>query len=110
MTKQEISAFSEKLDIDVLYEYLSEVCGSTTQLLKQLSFRDMKTKMNSQDKENLCLLNVVSTDEEAVWLLDYWCNKTVEGLIRMPLSRHWIMHVEACMRIADKMHGKLKRG
>lgn len=110
LTKQEMAVFSEHLDIDALYEYLSEVCRCTTQLLKQLTFQDMKTKMSEQDKEELRRLKVVSTDEEAVWLLDYWCGKTVEGLIRMPLSRHWIMHVEACLRIADKIHGKSKRG
>ncbi|MDO4831730.1 MAG: phage head-tail adapter protein, partial [Clostridia bacterium] len=26
-----------------------------------------------------------------------------KGLIQMPFSRHWIMHTEAALRIADKL-------
>lgn len=48
-------------------------------------------------------LHVVSDDEKAVWLIDYWCDKDVRGLIRMPFSRHWIMHVEASLRIRNKI-------
>ena len=50
-------------------------------------------------------LNVVSSDEEAVWLIDYWCGKDFRGLIQMPFSRHWIMHTEACLRIIRKLQG-----
>lgn len=39
-------------------------------------------------------LQVVSEDEKAVWLIDYWCNREVRVLIQMPFSRHWIMHNE----------------
>ncbi len=36
--------------------------------------------------------------------IDYWCNKDIRGLIQMPFSRHWIMHIEACLRIKKKIH------
>ena len=49
-------------------------------------------------------MNVVSNNENAIWLIDYWCNKDVRGLIQMPFSRHWIMHIEACLRIKNKIH------
>ena len=55
-------------------------------------------------KEQLKLLNVVSNDENAIWLIDYWCGKDIRGLIQMPFSRHWIMHIEACLRIKNKIH------
>ncbi len=51
---------------------------------------------------NHSLLSV--RDESAIWLIDYWCNKDVRGLIQMPFSRHWIMHIEACLRIENKIH------
>ena len=53
--------------------------------------------------ERICELGVVSDDESAVWLIDYWCNKDISGLIKMPLSRHWIMHIEAANRIKEKI-------
>lgn len=104
---QEIAEFSSKLDIDGLYGYISEVDTATTDLLKGLSYSDLKTKMTEADRENLIKLKTVSEDENAVWLIDYWCGKDVGGLIRMPLSRHWIMHVEACLRIRNKVRPDL---
>ena len=58
----------------------------------------------SEDRRNILISqNVVSTDDEAYWLVDYWCGKDTRGLIQMPFSRHWIMHIEACLRIKGKL-------
>ena len=46
----------------------------------------------------------MSKDESAIWLIDYWCGKDIRGLIQMPFSRHWIMHIEASLRIKNKIH------
>lgn len=106
LVKQDIVEFSAKLNIEELYQYIMAVDVSTTTLLKDLSFEDLKTKITEEDKERLKSLKVVSTDENAIWLIDYWCNKDIKGLIQMPFSRHWIMHVEACLRIMNKIHAK----
>ena len=70
--------------------------------LKSLTFQDTKEKITDEKRKNLELLHVVSEDETACWLIDYWCKKDVKGLVQMPFSRHWIMHIEACLRIRDK--------
>lgn len=93
----------EELNLDELYRYAASVKNSTEDLLKNLSFSDLKRKMTDTDKERLKSLNVVSEDERACWLIDYWCGKDVKGLILMPFSRHWIMHVEASLRIKNKI-------
>ena len=31
-------------------------------------------------------------------------DESIRGLIQMPFSRHWIMHIEACLRIKKKIH------
>lgn len=103
LVKQEIAEFSAKLNLDELYQYVFEVDNSTTQLVKNLSYQDLKIKMTDHDKERLKSLGTVSDDPNAIWLMDYWCSKDVKGLIQMPLSRHWIMHIEACFRIKDKI-------
>lgn len=106
LIKQEIADFSSKLDIDELYNYISDVDESTAKLLKRLTFSDMKTAMTEQDKDNVRSLKVVSEDENAVWLIDYWCSKNIQGLLQMPFSRHRIMHTEAALRIANKLTSK----
>ena len=99
---KQIAEFSEKLDLDALYDYAIAVKNSTDVLLKQLSYRDLRRKFGEADKTRLQQLQVVSTDENACWLIDYWCGKDISGLLRMPFSRHWIMHIEACLRIKNK--------
>ena len=102
LVKEEIKEFSKKLSIEELYNYIADVDESTTQILKTLTYSDMKEKISDDRRKQLETLNVVSTDENAYWLIDYWCGKDVKGLIQMPFSRHWIMHIEACLKIRDK--------
>ena len=104
LVKQEIADFSEQLNMDELYTYLSDVKQGTEAILRDLSYEDLKRKIPVERKEQLESLSVVSKDESAIWLIDYWCNKDVRGLIQMPFSRHWIMHIEACLRIKKKIH------
>lgn len=103
LVKQEIANFSKQLNPDELYNYLSDVKQSTESILRDLSYADLKEKISPERKEQLESLSVVSKEESAIWLIDYWCNKDVRGLIQMPFSRHWIMHIEACLRIRNKI-------
>lgn len=102
LVKQEIADFSKQLDLKELYSYMLDVKKSTEKILKGLSFEDTKKKISDDRRKELEDLHVVSEDESAVWLIDYWCKKDVRGLIQMPFSRHWIMHIEACGRIKSK--------
>jgi len=102
LVKEEIGEFSKKLSVEELYNYIGDVDESTTQILKALTYINTKQKISDDRRKRLEELNVVSTDENAYWLLDYWCTKDVRGLIQMPLSRHWIMHIEACLKIKEK--------
>ena len=106
LIKEEIGEFSKKLSIEELYHYITDVDKSTTQILKSLTYEDMKEKISDERRKQLERLHVVSDDENAYWLIDYWCGKDIRGLIQMPFSRHWIMHVEACIKIRDKQLSK----
>lgn len=98
-----IVSFSEALDLDGLYDYVSDTYNATNKLIKSLSFEDMKAKIPEERRNALIGLNVVDSSENAVWLIDYWCGKDTGGLVRMPFSRHIIMHVEACLRIEARL-------
>lgn len=101
--KQQIADFSKQLNLEELYSYIFEVRESTEKMLEQLSYDELKRKISIERKEYLKSLKVVKEDEKANWLIDYWCNKDIRGLIQMPFSRHWIMHTEACLRIKNKI-------
>ena len=104
LVKQQIADFSRQLNLKELYSYIFEVKESTEKIIKNLSYNELKRKISEERKEYLKSLNVVSTDENAIWLIDYWCDKDIRGLIQMPFSRHWIMHTEASLRIKNKIH------
>ncbi len=104
LVKGQISDFSKRLNLKELYSYIFEVKDSTEKMINRLSYDELKKKISAERKEHLKLLNVVSNDENASWLIDYWCGKDIRGLIQMPFSRHWIMHVEASLRIKNKIH------
>ena len=103
LVKEEIAEFSKRLDLDALYEYAEAVRQKTDAWLLTISYDDLNTRFSDGDKNRIRNCNVVSTAEEAEWLIDYWCNKDVKGLLKMPLSRHWIMHIEAAGRIMSKL-------
>ncbi len=104
LVKYQIADFSRQLNLEELYSYIAEVKESTEKILSGLSYDMLKMKISEERKEQLKSLNVVSNDENAIWLIDYWCGKDIRGLIQMPLSRHWIMHIEASLRIKNKIH------
>lgn len=104
LMKQQIADFSRQLNLEELYAYIFEVRESTEEMLKRLSYDELKRRIPEERKEYLKSLNVVNDSEKAIWLIDYWCSKDIRGLIQMPFSRHWIMHTEACLRIKNKIH------
>ena len=107
LIKYQIADFSKKLDLDELLIYASEVKSKTEECcLRTITYSDMKKKFDLEKKEHLRSLNVVSDQPISNWLIDYWCNKDLRGLFKMPLSRHWIMHIEACQRIICKLYPK----
>ena len=104
LVKRQIADFSKQLNMKELYSYIFEVKDSTERIINRLTYEQTRKKVSEERKEQLKSLNVVSNDENAIWLIDYWCGKDIRGLIQMPFSRHWIMHIEASLRIKNKIH------
>ena len=105
-----IAEFARHLDRWQLYNYTKDVLESTNQILKKLEYKELKKKFGDDMKEKLKATKCVSEDEKAGWLIDYWCNKDVKGLIKMPFTRHHIMHVEAMRRIKNKLCSDARKG
>ena len=110
LSGDEIAAFSEQLDIRELYRYAQEVMQSTDRILSGLTYPDLKRRFGADTAEKLRRSGCVSEAESAAWLIEYWCGKDVLGLIRMPFSRHWIMHIEAMRRIKNRLCKLARKG
>lgn len=110
LSGDELGVFSRQLDVRVLYRYAQAVKQSTDMMLTELEYSDLKRKFGEDTAERLRQTGCVSEDESARWLIDYWCGKDVLGLIKMPFSRHWIMHVEAMRRIKNRLCKQARKG
>ena len=100
-TNEQMIKFSKELNIKELFTYAKEVKLNSDKMILELNYESLKTKIPEERKIQLQKLNVVSSDENSFWLIDYWCNKNFLGLLQMPFSRHWIMHIDACLKIRD---------
>ena len=99
LAKENIRIFSEGLNVNELWEYSKNVFNESNKWLLSLSYEDLKVKYSSLDEERI--RNSKSVDESQNWLIEYWCGKDIKGLLGMPFSRHWIMHIEASLRIKN---------
>jgi hypothetical protein len=97
LSNEQMIDFSKKLNIQELYNYAKLVKENSEKMMLELSFEQTKSKIPEEKKEYLRTLKVADD-----WLIDYWCGKNIRGLLQMPFSRHWIMHVEACLKIKNK--------
>ncbi len=107
---QAIAEFSKRLDVRALYEYAREVMLSSNLIISKLEYQQARKKFSDADRQRLADSGCVSSDENAVWLIDYWCSKDILGLMKMPFSRHWIMHIEAMRRIKNKLCKNARKG
>ncbi|WMJ76845.1 MULTISPECIES: phage head-tail adapter protein [unclassified Sedimentibacter] len=103
LKRDQLVQFSLSLDINQLKHYVDDVYANTNQLINQMNFKESRLKVKDVRKNDLIKLNVVSTDENAFWLVDYWCKKTYAGLFLMPFSRHQMLHLDGCLRIMHKI-------
>ena len=103
MNDEQMIEFSKDLNSDELFSYAKEVKNVSQKVLSNLTFKQAKEKVSEQQKQKPLMQNVVSTNPEAFWLVDYWCKKNIRELLQMPFSRHWIMHIEACEAICKKL-------
>ena len=110
LSGDEIAAFSGQLDIPELYRYAADVMQSTDEILMRLEPADLKRRFGGDTAEKLRRTGCISNAESAAWLIEYWCGKDVAGLIRMPFSRHWIMHIEAMRRIKNRLCRDARKG
>ena len=73
MNDEQMIEFSKDLNPDELFSYAKEVKNVSQKVLSNLTFKKAKENVSEQHKQKLLMQNVVSTNPEAFWLVDYWC-------------------------------------
>ncbi|TCZ79347.1 DinB family protein [Paenibacillus albiflavus] len=101
MTEDEITDLSTNIDIPSLMEYRIEVGRKTRDIVSLLQPGDFRRKVEAVGIKTLQDQKAVK--EEATWLLEYWGNKTIAGLILMPATRHIFLHLNKSIRIKQRI-------
>lgn len=98
MSDEEIMKLSKEVQIDELMRYRNEVAGRTREIVKNLRPQDLRRKMEQADLGRILDEGGLTTDENSVWLLDFWGKKDVAGLLLMPPTRHVMLHLNSCCK------------
>jgi hypothetical protein len=102
MNKEEIELLNKNINIKELNEYRIKVGKQTVKIIKGLKYSDMKRKVEKKQLDKIMKNGGLLEDEKSKWLLDFWWNKNVLGLLMIPITRHQTMHLNDCVSIKEK--------
>lgn len=103
MTDNEIIKLSNSLDFKALLEYRNAVGKRTKELISKISASDMKRKFTSSQLDRIVSEGCVTEHPDSIWLKDFWGKKTVAGIFLMPVTRHQLVHLNDCKKLATKI-------
>lgn len=98
LSDDELMNFSHCVNISELLNYRNEVGRKTRAIVNSLTAEDMKRKVTSAGLEKILSEGGVTSQEDSLWLLDFWGKKDVAGLLLMPPSRHTMLHLNDCVK------------
>ncbi len=93
LSRDGISKMSSIINIDELCKYRIQVGKSSQEIIKTLRFEDLKRKVKVEDIDLLHSTGSVDDVPSANWLLTFWGNKNIHGILFMPASRHQVVHL-----------------
>lgn len=101
MTEEEVGDLSANIHISSLFEYRMAVGRRTREIVMNLQHGQFKNKVDPARIRKLEEQGAVK--KESSWLLEYWGNKTIAGLILMPATRHIYLHLNKSIRIKQRI-------
>ena len=101
-TEKEIVQFNSSINLKALLEYRKDTGSRTQQILKSLDSSCIKRKPDAVQVKKILSEDLVTEHEDSRWLMDFWGNKTIPGLLTMPLTRHQIVHINDSFKLKEK--------
>lgn len=101
MTPQEITEFSQVINLEALMNYRFSVGTATQEIIKGLGKEQIYRKVDHEDIQRLFKEGAVV--DEARGIAEYWSRRDVAGLLLMPATRHNLVHLNEAHRIIKKI-------
>ena len=103
MTNAEVELLNNSINIKALKEYRIKVGKSTKKILESLKYCDLKMKVKPGQIKKIVQNEGVVNHPNSIWLLDFWGNKNILGLLKLPITGHHITyHFIPCFAIKEK--------
>lgn len=97
-TDEQIMALSRSLKIPELLCYRSAVGRRTREMVRGMTAEDMKRKVTKSGLDRIAEEGGVTSQEDSIWLLEYWSSKDAAGLLLMPPTRDTMLHLNDCCK------------
>lgn len=101
MSEQDIAELSSSIDIGALIEYRKAVTARTRSVISAVHPEQLNVRLSPERFRRITEEGAVKDTEQ--WLLDYWGNISIAGLILMAATRHNFMHLNQSMQIKQKL-------
>lgn len=108
LSDDQIMELSRALDPGELLRYRREVGLRTRDVVRRLTAGDMRRKVDPGDLARVLAAGGVTGEADSVWLLDFWGQKDVAGILLMPPTRHAMLHLNDCCKWKEHIRAKRK--
>ena len=102
LNEEEILEFSKNINMQELKNYRIAVGRKTQEIVKNLTYNDMKKKFEKSQLKRILDEGAVLDVEASNWLIDFWGKKNVAGILLMPGTRHHVVHLNESFRAKKK--------
>lgn len=103
LNEEEILEFSKRINMQELKNYRIAVGKKTQEIVKNLTYDDMKKKFEKNQLQRIIDEGAVLDVEASNWLIDFWGKKNVAGILLMPGTRHHLVHLNESFRAKKKV-------
>lgn len=93
MTASEIIEFSQGINMEELRNYRITVGRKTREIIQKLDNSALKRKIAAESLQSVLEQGAVLNVEGANWLIDYWGNRNIAGILLGPATRHHLVHL-----------------
>lgn len=106
LADDEIMKLSHSVNMVELLRYRNEVGRRTREIVGGLKAEDMSRRTDPEDLKKILDCGGVTVQEDSVWLLEFWGQKDVAGLLLMPPTRHVMLHLNDCCKWKKEIRTK----
>lgn len=100
MSEEELAAFNAEIELHALHDYRAAVALRTREIVLSIPPGGFQQKVLPERVPRLIAEGAVVPT--AAYLVDYWSGRTTGGLLRMPATRHHMVHFNECLRLKKK--------